>query len=192
MPLKDWIVNWVQPFPQLNTVRRLRAQDTFNYQHRDQDPDTNIDLRITTFTNGTDSLFHFRQQMQYFHAQAVDGFEEWHLEVTERRLAVRFSDAMALYLAKGKTATLPEVVWHRHPHLVNLPPIVNEAFEDGCCNMTSYCGSPVPHNLLKEIYQESGHSWGWKTGTRGLPLPAHVWVSLQSWKSGLDATNPII
>lgn len=191
MPLKSWITNWVQDLPQLNKVLRLGTQDSSHHCEA-KDPDADTALHITTFTNGIDTLFHFRQQTQYLYPAAVEGFEQWYGPVVANRSTMPLSNAMAFYLQQDNMTPLPAGSRGTAAASLKVPNREDEALEDGYCNMTSYCEYALPHNLLKEIYQESGHSWGWKTGTRGLPLPAHVWVSLQSWKSALDATNPII
>lgn len=75
IPLKGWITECVQRLPRLSSILHLGAQETSTHNCEANDPDANTALHITTFTNGIDTLFHFRQQLQYFNKTAVRGFE---------------------------------------------------------------------------------------------------------------------
>ena len=183
MPLEGWLVDKVQQAPQLSCIVSLKMKTIHDRHCKALHPETDVGLRIVTFTNGIDMLFHAQQEVCYFHEWAVEGFAEWVEGKHQLNDTVESLDQMWVYLTQGNVSTL--ALAPSSPGVEDNPgsDTVNNVFEDGCCDMTSFRGSPLPSSLLDRIYLEIGRSKRWRQGARGLTLPADVWELLHNWSS---------
>jgi len=164
-------------------------------------------FRFSTFTNGKETLYHARKNVEYIVPETLMLYGEWcmreRIQASALSIDRLFEDSKSESIVSGvydekdfdslfasgreRTAEAEKLI-RQSQEMVLAAAKEHQTQGAGAdddhkasLELTVYRDWPLPYAVLAWVYEEAGYEREWKEGKRGMELPKYVWQYLREW-----------